>query len=326
MRRLIFVFFAALLALPLASPVQAEATNPWLDRRVLNFAHQGGEIEAPSNTLFALKTAKEKGADVLEIDVHATADGELVVIHDPTVDRTTNGEGRVDSMTVEEIKKLDAAHWFVPDCGTCHDEPGSAYAYRGIATGDVPPPEGYTANDFTIPTLREVLETFPKDMLNIEIKATAPETRPYEEKLAALLEEYGRTDDTIVVSFLDHAVEAFKTLAPEVSTAPGTGGSGLFRVSSQGPLPGIPNPRHQVLQVPITFNGVPVITEDFVKDAHANGFAVHAWTINDRAEMEWLIEIGIDGIMTDRPTLLEEVLGETRSKYKAHGKGPKFPN
>src|SRR5687767_9195309 len=114
MRKLLIVLFASLVAAPIAAPVQARvADNPWLERRVLNIAHQGGEIEAPSNTLFALKTAKEKGADVLEIDVHATADRELVVLHDDTVDRTTNGTGRVDGMTLEQIKQLDAAHWFV---------------------------------------------------------------------------------------------------------------------------------------------------------------------------------------------------------------------
>ena len=327
MRRLLIVLFAALVAAPIAVPAHAQlAGNPWLERRVLNIAHQGGEIEAPSNTLFSLKTAKEKGADVLEIDVHMTADEEIVVIHDATVDRTTNGEGRVDSMTLEEIKQLDAAHWFVPDCGTCHGEPDSAYAYRGFATGAVPIPEelaGFEPNDFKIPTLREVLETFPKDFINIEIKATAPETTPYEEQLAALLDEYNRDDDTIVVSFLDHAIERFKAYNSEVSTATATGETAAFWASSQGPLPGAPNPRYHALQVPIELNGVPVVNEDFVKDAHANGLAVHVWTINDEADMRWLIEIGVDGIMTDRPTLLEDVIGSMHVKYKEHGQGPK---
>ena len=323
MRRLLVVLFAALIAAPVAAPVQAQvADNPWLERRVLNIAHQGGEIEAPSNTLFSLKTAKEKGADVLELDVHMTVDGEIVVIHDATVDRTTNGTGRVDSMTLKEIKKLDAAHWFVPDCGTCHDKDPSAYAYRGFATGDAAIPEElaeFEPNDFSIPTLREVLETFPKDMITIEIKATAPETTPYEEQLAALLAEYERDDDTIVVSFLDHATERFKLYNSEVSTATATGETAAFWASSQGPLPGSPNPRYKAMQVPIELNGVTVVNEDFVKDAHANGLAVHVWTINDEAEMRWLIEIGVDGIMTDRPTLLEEVVGSMHVKYKEKG-------
>ena len=327
MRKTLFALFTALVAASVAVPAGAQdAANEWLERRVLNIAHQGGEIEAPSNTLFAFKTAKDKGADVLELDVHATSDGELVVIHDATVDRTTNGTGRVDSMTLEEIKELDAAHWFVPDCGTCHDEADGSYAYRGFATGEVPIPRSlgkFEPNDFKIPSLREVLDEFPEEMINIEIKSTAPETMPYEDKLAALLAEYGRTTDTIVVSFLDHAVEIFKALAPEVNTATGTAETGGFWATTQGPLPGLPSIHHQALQVPIVFNGVTVVTEEFVQEAHANGLAVHVWTINDRSEMEWLVEIGVDGIMTDRPTLLEDVLKATRSEYKEHGKGPK---
>ena len=327
MRKTLTALFVALVVAPVAAPAQAQdASNLWLERRVLNIAHQGGEIEAPSNTLFAFKTAEDKGSDVLELDVHATSDGELVVIHDATVDRTTNGTGQVDSMTLEEIKELDAAHWFVPDCGTCHDEPDDSYAYRGFATGEVAIPRSlgkFEPNDFKIPTLREVLEEFPDEMINIEIKATAPETTPYENKLAALLAEYERTTDTIVVSFLDHAVEIFKAFAPDVNTATGTGETGVFWGSTQGPLPGLPSLHHQALQVPIVFNGVTVVTEEFVQEAHANGLAVHVWTINDRAEMEWLVEIGVDGIMTDRPTLLEDVLHETHTEYKEHGKGPK---
>ena len=305
--------------------------NPWLDRRVLNIAHQGGEIEAPSNTLFAFKTAKDKGSDVLELDVHATADGELVVIHDATVDRTTNGTGRVDEMTLEEIKELDAAYWFVPDCGTCHGEPEDAYAYRGFATGEREIPESlgdFEPNDFRIPALREVLEAFPRDFINIEIKQTAPATEPYEQKLAALLEEFGRTSDTIVVSFHDQALELFKLFAPDVSTATGTVQTGAFWASAQGPAPGAPNPRYEALQVPLEFEGLPVVTPEFVERAHANDLAVHVWTINDRPTMEWLVDIGVDGIMTDRPTLLEEVLDAKHAKYRpergrggTHGQG-----
>lgn len=137
MRLALVALVASLLIAP-AAQAQVFGENPWLDRRVLNIAHQGGEIEAPSNTLFAFKTAREKGADVLELDVHATADRELVVLHDATVDRTTNGSGRVDQMTLAQIKTLDAAPWFMPGCGTCHGRPAEEYAYRGFATGERP--------------------------------------------------------------------------------------------------------------------------------------------------------------------------------------------
>ena len=105
----------------------------------------------------------------------------------------------------------------------------------------------------------------PTTLINIEIKATAPDTMPYEQELADLLAEFGRTDDTIVVSFLDPAVEAFKFYAPDVSTATGTGEAAAFWATTQGPAPGAPNPRHQALQVPITFNGITVVTHEFVR-------------------------------------------------------------
>ena len=317
-RLLVCALLALVLAAPSASAAVADA-NLWLERRVLNIAHQGGEVEAPSNTLFAFKTAKEKGADVLELDVHATLDGELVVIHDTTVNRTTNGGGRVDRLTLAQLKALDAAYWFVPGCGTCHGRAADAYAYRGYATGDRPLPEDlaeFEPNDFRIPTLREVLEAFPRALLNIEIKRTAPETRPYERELAALLADYGRTSDTIVVSFYDAATELFKVFAPDVSTATGTAETAAFWASAQGPAPGAPNPRYDALQVPIELEGIPVVTPQFVERAHANGLAVHVWTIDDAAAMQWLIDIGVDGIMTNRPTVLEEVLGANHVKYK----------
>jgi glycerophosphoryl diester phosphodiesterase len=303
------VIVLALLAALAAAPPAAARDNAWLDRKVLNIAHQGGEIEAPSNTMHALRTSLDKGVDVLEIDVHATKDGEVVVIHDATVDRTTNGTGRVDAMTLEQLQRLDAAHWFVPGTGTVRGRPEADYALRGIATGQRPAPKGTRREDFRIPTLREVLEAFPDTLVNIEIKATAPETPAYEEEVARLLAEFGRTDDAIVVSFLDHALERFKLLAPFVDTATGTGQAAAFWASAQGPLPGAPNPRYKALQVPPSL-GVTVVTKDFVARAHANGLAVHVWTINDRAEMERLIDLGVDGVMTDRPTLLEAVLRE----------------
>lgn len=306
------VLVVLLLALPLTVPAEAAVLepNPWLARRVLNIAHQGGEDEAPSDTLFALKTAVAKGADMLEIDVHAAADGEIVVLHDPTVDRTTNGSGRVDDMTLAEIQTLDAAYWFVPGLGTVHNRPVAEYVYRGMATGAVPPEPGFGPRDFTIPSLREVLATFPDVPINIEIKNTAPDTAPYERTIAALLAEFGRSDDVIVVSFLDQAIEQFKLWAPRVHTATATGQAAAFWASAQGPGPGSPNPRYVALQVPLTFQGVTVVTEDFVRDAHARGLAVHVWTIDDREQMEWLIDIGVDGIMTNLPTLLQQVLVE----------------
>jgi glycerophosphoryl diester phosphodiesterase len=155
----------------LAAPVSAQvADNPWLDRAPLNIAHQGGEEEVPSDTLYGFKTALPKGVDVLELDVHLTADGQVVALHDTTVDRTTNGSGTVEQMTLAQIKALDAAYWFVPDVGTTHGRGAGDYAFRGVATGEAPPPEGFEPNDFRIPTLDEILTAFPDTLINIELK------------------------------------------------------------------------------------------------------------------------------------------------------------
>lgn len=292
-----------------ASPLPG-LDNPWLERRPLNIAHQGGEIEAPSDTLYAFERAHRLGADVLEMDLHMTADGHVVVMHDEEVDRTTDGHGSVEDMTLSDVKRLDAAHWFVQDVGTTHSAPESAYTFRGVATGARTPPPGYTANDFTIPTLAEVLDRYPGVLLNLELKPTIAMTGRLERGVADLLDRYGREDDVIVVSFLDHSLELFKLMAPAVHTATGTGQTAVFWASSQGALPGLPNPRYVALQVPMTFQGIPVLSADFIADAHRNHLAVHPWTIDDTAQMEQLLDWGADGIMTNRPTELERVLSE----------------
>ncbi len=308
---------AGALAAPAAASAQL-AENPWLARTPLNIAHQGGEIEAPSDTLYAFKTAMRKGADMIETDVHLTADGRVVVLHDETVDRTTNGSGSVEQMTLAEIKRLDAAYWFIEGEGTVHDagRPASDFTWRGVATGDRRPPRRFTANDFTVPTLDELLEAFPNTLLNIELKPTVAMTGRLEAAVANLLRAHGRTDDVIVASFNDQSVEIFKAIAPEVHTAVPTAQVAAFWASSQGELPGTPNPQHVAFQVPETFEGLTVVTPDFISDAHANRLAVHVWTVNEAEDMHRLLDWGADGIMTDRPTLLERVLRERKRRQR----------
>lgn len=274
--------------------------NPWVDRRVLNYAHQGGAKEAPSSTLFAITEALANGATAIELDVHATADGEVVVCHDATVDRTTQASGRIASMTLDRIRDLDNAHWFVPGSVVDHDAPAQAYVHRGKAPAD---------RDFGIATLREVLERFPGVFLNLDIKQTAPYVEPYEAKVAALLAEFERTDDVIVASFLDAATDAFAALAPHVSTSAGTDAVAAFvRAVRAGAEP--PVTRHRALQVPAAFGSTVIVDERFVSVAHDHGLAVHVWTIDDEQQMRSLVELGVDGIITDRPSVLTAVLAE----------------
>ena len=275
--------------------------NPWLSRRVLNYAHQGGAREAPSNTLLAMRQALDVGAPALELDLHATADREVVVCHDATVDRTTNGTGFIAEMSLEAVQSLDAAYWWVPGSVVDHEADPSDYPLRARAPAD---PE------LRIPTLREVLEAFPAAYLNVDIKQTTPAVEPYERLVADLFRDHGREGDVIVASFFDAATDAFSALAPDVSTAAGLGAiAGFYFALRDGSEP--PPMRHHALQVPPTHEGTTVVDAAFVGAAHDAGLAVHVWTIDEAVEMQRLIDLGVDGIMTDRPSVLADVLRST---------------
>lgn len=284
----------------------------------LNYAHRGGVIDFPENTLYAYsEVATLNDAIVLEMDVYQTLDNELVIIHDLDVDRTTNGTGLIADLTLAELKALDAAYWFVPGVGTPRDRPEEDYVFRGIATGDKPPPAGYEANDFRIPTLEEALSRYPDRLLNLELKPDLDGEGAYETQMAALLEAYGRFDDVIAASFVDEAANNFKAVAPCVHTSiPLQQGTGLV-LGSQGDGTIPPVPEHVAFQVPPDTSQIgqipddfflEVVTEDFVQDSHNANLAVQVWTINECEEMLEMMALGVDAIMTDRPVLLQELL------------------
>ncbi len=275
--------------------------HPWLGRRVISYAHQGGAWEAPSSTLFTIGRALDLGATGIELDVHATVDGQLVVTHDATVDRTTNGRGPIASLTLAEIRELDNAYWFAPGADVSPGLEPSAYPYRGRAPGD---------HDFGIATLDEVLDLLdghPAVALNLDIKATGPAVEPYEEKLATTLAGHDHLDRVIVASFLDVATEAFRRYAPGIATSAGTlATAGFWRALQDGG--DIPDMAHVALQVPAVYGEQVLVDERFVTAAHGQGLAVHVWTINDEAEMARLLDLGVDGIISDRPGVLVALL------------------
>lgn len=283
------------------------ADNPWLDRRILNYAHQGGAKEEPSSTLHAIRTAIDNGATAIELDVHMSSDGRLVVCHDSTVDRTTQGSGAIADLTFDQLRELDNAYWFAPSTGeqVSRDQPDEEYVYRGIAPMD---------HAFGIALLDEVLDEFRAVYLNFDIKQTAPDVTPYERPLADAIREHGRVDDVIVASFHDVATDRFREYAPEIATSAGTNATAAFyfAVRDGSPLPDLP---HVALQVPRSFGDTVVVDSAFVERAHEAGIAVHVWTIDDRDEMEELCALGVDGIITDRPSLLTEVLAEEGLTY-----------
>ncbi|WP_199905152.1 glycerophosphodiester phosphodiesterase [Nocardioides sediminis] len=303
---------ATLLTGPPAGAAAAAAVepNPWLEQRVLNMAHSGGELEAPTNTMYAFKRAVQRGADMIELDVQSTRDKKLVVLHDATVDETTDGSGKVESMPLRRVRRLDAAYWFVPRRGTTHDAAERRYRFRGVRTGDRPAPDGYKRSDFAVPTLAQVFRRFPEVPINIEIKGTKDsDTASYLRTgrlLAELVNESGRSD-VIVTSFNDAAVADFHARSPQTALAPGMQGLMTYFLGGARPIEGT-----VALQVPVTYSGIPVVTREFVARAHADGYAVHVWfsgtAPDDGATYNAMIDACVDGLMPARPTLLERIL------------------
>jgi glycerophosphoryl diester phosphodiesterase len=274
--------------------------NPWLDRRIVAFAHQGGAFEGPSSTLFAIGQAIEVGATAIELDVHATKDRHIVVCHDETVDRTTNHQGEICEFTLAELREMDNAFWFIPGDAATPGQPAEAYPYRGRAPHE---------RAFGIATLEEVARAFPSIPLNMDIKRTAPEVEPYEDLLASTLRNLELQDRVVVASFSDVAIQSFRSIAPEFLTSAATDETAQFYFAVAAgakpePLEGV------ALQVPASFGEIEVVTPAFVQAAHDQGVAVHVWTINDTAEMERLIDLGVDGIISDTPTSLVAVLAQ----------------
>lgn len=250
------------------------------------FAHRGASGTAPENTLAAFERAAEIGVDGFELDVHRSADGEVVVIHDETLDRTTDGEGRVAERTLAELKELDAGYRFSPDGGESHPWRG-----RGVR----------------IPTLREVCDAFPQTALIVEIKQVDP---PLEEDLARILQSSGADDRALVFSLRQEPVDRMRELDPEQATGFGPEDVAEFlrRIGSERwegyRPPGV------AFAVPVQWRGTQVVSAPFVEAAHRHGCEAFVWTVNDPSEMHALLDLGVDGLISDHPERLGRVVAE----------------
>ena len=272
----------------------------WLERRVIAYAHQGGSFEGPSSTLFAIARALDRGATAIELDVHATRDRTVVVCHDESVDRTTNHRGEIAALDFEELRSMDNAYWWVPGDVVAPGRPAEQYEYRGRAPAD---------RHFAVASLEEVSSAFPGVLLNLDLKRSAPDVEPYEELLASELRRLERTDSVMVASFHDAVIQAFRSYAPEVATSAATLETAAFYFSVLANAAPALAPV-SAFQVPSSVGDVTVVDERFVESAHRSGVAVHVWTINDVDEMNRLLDLGVDGIISDTPTRLAELLRE----------------
>jgi glycerophosphoryl diester phosphodiesterase len=251
----------------------------------LVIAHQGGDGLWPGDTMFAFEHAAVLGADVLEMDLHITRDGVLVINHDETVDRTTDGTGEIEKMTLVEIKALDAGYdW--------SEDGGDTFPYRGMG--------------ITIPTLEEVFQAFPDYHMTIEIKKTEGSMAvPFCDMIRA----YNMQDKILVASFHDERMAEFRQACPEVATSSAQQETTVFVLMSKVFLGRLFSPSFVSLQVPEKSSGITVITGQFVRAAHERNLRVEPWTIDDPEQMKLYIEWGVDGIITDRPDVMLEVLG-----------------
>jgi glycerophosphoryl diester phosphodiesterase len=251
---------------------------------VLVIAHGTGQGLGPQNTLEAALLSAEAGADVIELDVHLSVDGHLVVIHDPTIDATTNGTGAVKEMRLKEIQAFNA---------------GVAFS---VATGATP----FAGGGVVVPTLRAIFEALPVARFLIEIKPEAPGT---DQALCTLLREYGLGDQTMVGSFHVAAIKRFRKACPEVATSLAEAEVMTLVYLHKIGFANLAPLRGAAVQVPLKAAGVKIITRSFIDMAHARGLDVHAWTINDPDEMQRLVAMGIDGLVTDYPRRTLSVLG-----------------
>lgn len=262
-------------------------------QRPLMFAHQGGELLAPTNTLAAFAKADEiGGSDFFDIDVHMTKDGHLVGLHDETVDRTTNGHGRIDALALEEAQKLDAGYRF-------QDLEGN-YSYRGQGV--------------RIAALDEIFRLYgEKYYLHFEIKDTYPKGGPsqIEQKLWELIQQYQMEKRVIVASFQQGIVERFRKLSGgQVVMGAGRAEITQFVLAHKLRLPGFYRRKSNVLEIPTHSSGFRLKDRRLIAGAHRLGMKVYYWTIDDPAEMQELLAMGADGLFTNRPDLLKTLLAE----------------
>ncbi|MGE6793561.1 glycerophosphoryl diester phosphodiesterase [Pseudomonas guineae] len=286
---------APLLLLAIALGVLALTSKPAQPAIVLNafaeqplvIAHRGGKGLWPENSLFAFQRASALGVDMLEMDLQLSSDGELVVIHDRTLERTTDGQGPVAALNLAQLQALDAGFNWSADGG-------QSYPYRGQGV--------------RIPSFAEVLVSLPEQAKVIEIKV--PDVG-MEVLLCDALQAHQQRDRVIVGSFYDRSLQLFRERCPGVATSAGPSSVRLLVALNWVGLGNVLSPSYQALQIPEAHDGIPVATPSLLKAAAQRGLNVQLWTINEQPDMRRLLDLGAHALITDYPDRALQVLGRS---------------
>jgi glycerophosphoryl diester phosphodiesterase len=250
--------------------------HPFLDDPTpIVVAHRGASGDAPENTLEAFAAAVEQGCRYLETDAHVTADGVVVAFHDHRLDRATDRRGAIERLTIAEVEQADAGHYFA----------------------------GFRGRGVKVPRLEDILARWPDARLIID-----PKTDAAVEPLCALLEEHDAWHRVCLGAFSDRRVKRVRQLSRGracTSMGPAATATAVIAAVTTGRMPRL---GANCLQVPIRERGVRIVTQRFVDAAHRAGLPVQVWTVDDVPTMHYLLDIGADAIMTNRPRVLNEVL------------------
>jgi glycerophosphoryl diester phosphodiesterase len=256
------------------------------------FAHRGGSALGPENTVAAFERGLAAGADGLELDVHLSSDGIVVVCHDATLDRTTDASGHLDRRTAAELSRVDAGYWYVDAAGRS--------PFRGCGVG--------------IPTLRDVLRRFRDVPIIIEMKVDRPEMgRAVAADIAAL----SAVDRVCVACAGSRAVRAAREALPGVATSASRGDVRLALYRSWAHWP-VRRTEYGGYQVPETSGLTRVVSPTFIRHAHEAGLEVQVWTIDEATDMERLLGWGVDGLISNRPDLAVAVRNQFMSVGQSH--------
>ena len=279
-----------------AAEIVGRRAHPFLDRPgPVGIAHRGGAEEAPENTLPAFQAAVDLGYRYLETDVHASRDGVVVAFHDDRLERVTDRSGLICELDLVEVLAADAGYRYTPDEGRSFP-----FRERGLR----------------VPLLEEILERWPQACVNVDPKSDA-----CVQPLVALVDRMSCWERVCFGSFSDARLRRIRLLSGgRACTSMGPSAVRVARVTAASGL--MPRQGADCIQVPLRHGRVKIVTRRFVSAAHRRGLPVHVWTINDRATMDDLLRLGVDGIMTDRSSLLRDVF---RARGLDVGGGGRLP-